>query len=74
MVVEENEAAANFERVPVVDVHNGNIDVHLPRIMADISASHFVAIDCVSVFKAFLYWNFFYGSIGLWILYKGYVA
>jgi len=35
-----------FERVPVVDLHSGNLAAHLQQIKDDVTASHFVAIDC----------------------------
>jgi len=39
-------ASAVFERVPVVDLHSGNLAAHLQQIKDDVTASHFVAIDC----------------------------
>ena len=41
------EPTAEFTRVPVVDVHKGNLATHLNQIKHDIAQSSFVAIDCV---------------------------
>jgi len=40
------ELSAEFTRVPVIDVHRGNLDLHLPSIIKDIQQSSFVAVDC----------------------------
>jgi len=37
---------AEFTRVPVIDVHRGNLDLHLPALIKDIHQSSFVAVDC----------------------------
>ena len=43
------EPSAEFVRVPVVDVHKGNLAAHLEEMKKAISSASFIALDCVGL-------------------------
>ena len=55
----EDKLSADFTRVPVIDVHKDNLNVHLPGLLKAIEESSFVAIDCVRLWLWYYddYWN-----------------
>ena len=59
MASSEDKLSADFTRVPVIDVHKDNLNVHLPGLLKAIEESSFVAIDCVRLWLWYYddYWN-----------------